>query len=114
MKQVLFKDGNSLVVDADTVMIPQGEVWLLKRTTDGNKVVRRYPTAIVKDVIEYKGSPLKELAVKLLSACSRTPHGSKKLCQIADVDYDDRVIPVLKKLRQAGKVKFEDGKWLRA
>jgi hypothetical protein len=59
-------------------------------------------------------SPVKELAVKLLRACSEVPHGSKKLAVLAGIEYSDLVLPILKKLRDAGKVEFADGKWTRA
>jgi len=58
--------------------------------------------------------PVKALAVKLLTACSEVPHGSKKLSQLAGIEYSDLVVPILKKLRDAGKIVFQEGKWLRA
>ena len=69
----------------------------------------------VKDVRDVKVTPVKEMAIKLLTACSKTePHGSRKLAQIAGLEYSDIIVPILKKLREAGKVSFADGKWTRA
>jgi len=114
MKEVLFKDGRVVKVDADMLLCPEGEVALYKRNGNGNQHVVSYPAETVKDVRDYQDHPLKILAVKLLQAMSKTEaHGSQKLCELAGVKYSDAVIPVLKKLREAGKVRFEAGKWLR-
>jgi hypothetical protein len=56
---------------------------------------------------------LKTLATKLFQVCSSTPHGSRKLAELAKIEYSDLVLGVLKKLREAGKVKFAEGKWSR-
>jgi hypothetical protein len=126
MKEVIFVDGRRILVDADTMMCPAGEVLLLKRNpeSDGTKnspplndVVRSYPAMEVKDVRDVKVTPVKEMAIKLLTACSKTePHGSRKLAQIAGLEYSDIIVPILKKLREAGKVIFASGsgKWTRA
>lgn len=113
MKEVSFKDGRVIKVDADMFLCSAGNVSLYKRIDGTNQQVVSYPAELVKDVIEYKDNPIKMLAVKLLQACGRVPHGSRKLCQTAGVEYNDLVIPVLKKLRQAGKVSFNQGKWAR-
>lgn len=120
MKEVLFKDGRKSLVDADLAQCFQGGLALYKRRSDGSgrDLVRSYnfslPEQQVKMVEDYNVSPIKLLAIKLYTACNHVPHGSKKLAEIADVEYSDMIIPVLKKLRDAGKVVFEEGKWRRA
>jgi hypothetical protein len=59
-------------------------------------------------------SPVKVLAIKLLKACSDVPHGSNILCKIAGIERSELIVPILRKLRDAGKVIFEEGKWTRA
>jgi hypothetical protein len=113
MKQVIFKDGRTALVDADSFIIPQGVVRLTKRTVDGMREVQSYPAEIVKDVKDYTVTPVKVLAIKLYTACSATPHGSRKLAEMAGIEYSDLVLAILKKLREAGKVAFADGKWTR-
>jgi len=114
MKEVIFADGRTSIVDADCVLIPQGEVLMIKNASEGNKVVARYSTSLVRDVRDYKATPVKLLAVKLYTACSDVPHGSKKLAEMAGIEYSDLVLTILKKLRDAGKVVFSEGKWSRA
>jgi hypothetical protein len=113
MKEVLFVDGRSVQVDADSFIIPEGSVLLLKRGDDGVHPVATYPVGMVRDVREYQASPVKIMAVKLLQVCGATPHGSRKLAELAGIEYSDLVLGVLKKLRAAGKVKFSAGKWTR-
>jgi len=55
----------------------------------------------------------KEIARKLLFAMSDEPHGSRRLCQLAGLEYTDLILPILRKLRAAGKVRFEEGRWAR-
>ena len=108
MFEVIFVDGRKVQVNADVMFCPQGAVELYKRMGDHSNVfVNSYPSCEVRRVDEVKNG-IKELAVKLLGACSKTePHGSKLIAKLAGVEYTDLVIPVLKKLHQAGKVKFE-------
>lgn len=114
MKEVVFLDGRVVKVDADVLMCPSGEVALYKRVDGVNHHVASYPPHLIKDVRDYHDHPLKILAVKLLQATSKTEaHGSHKLCELAGVKYTDAVLPLLKKLREAGKVKFDAGKWTR-
>lgn len=113
MREVIFKDGRTTLVDADLMFCEQGAVLLYKHRNGVRERVRSYPSMEVKDVREYRGHPAKELAVKLYAAAGRVPYGSRKLCQLAGVEYSDLVIPVLKKLREAGKLRFEEGRWAR-
>lgn len=55
----------------------------------------------------------KEIAKKLLTAASDVPHGSRHLCRAAGLEYSDLILPILRKLRAAGKVRFEEGRWAR-
>lgn len=61
--------------------------------------------------------PLKEVAIKVYEQLTdKEPFNSKQLCKrtgLGDV-YRDAIKTVLKKLQEAGRVQFEDGKWLRA
>ena len=116
MLEVRFKDGRKTLVDADQCFTPEGTVVLTKRdkANDCNITVASYPTMTVKSVDAVVVSPVKVIAMQLLRATSKTEaHGSRKLCQIAGIEYSDLVIPVLKKLREAGKVSFDAGKWTR-
>lgn len=56
----------------------------------------------------------KEIARKLLTVMSDVPHGSRRLCQMAGIEYGDLIVPILKKLRAVGKVRFQEGRWTRA
>ena len=132
MKRVIFTDGRELTVDADFMMCPGGVFQLMKRKPEpngsraeaaaadleylaaGNVEVRSYPSSEVRNVVDVVVPPIKVLAIKLLTACSVEPHGSRKLAELAGIEYSDVVIPILKKLRDAGKVSFADGKWTRA
>jgi hypothetical protein len=117
MKEVVFVDGRKTTVDADSCFTPEGEVILTKRIDDTNVEVRRYQTSQVRNVNDIEVLPVKVIAIKLLTACSKTePHGSRKLCQIAGIEYSDLIVPILKKLREAGKVIFASGsgKWTRS
>ena len=114
IKEVLFKDGRVVKMAADFVQCPAGCVSLYKRIEGMNQRVASYPAELVKDVRDYRDHPAKMLAVRLMQACSNVPHGSRKLCVLAGVQYSDLVIPILKKLREAGKVEFHDGKWTKA
>lgn len=55
----------------------------------------------------------KEIAVKLLAVCSTEPKGSKRLAKEAELEYTDLILPILRKLRDVGKVRFEEGRWVR-
>ena len=114
MKKVVFKDGRESIVDADFVMCPSGEVQLVKVTPEGNQLVQRYATAMVKDVVDTVVPSVKLFAIKLLGATSSVPHGSRKLAEMAGIEYSELVVAILKKLRAVGKVTFTDGKWTRA
>jgi hypothetical protein len=115
VKEVLFVDGRRELVDADMILTPAGGVLLLKRVRgEANQVVRRYPAGVVRNVNAYTAPPIKVLGIKLYTACNHVPHGSKKLAELAGIEYSDMVIPILKKLRDAGKVVFTEGKWVRA
>lgn len=114
MMEVLFKDGRKVQVDADFMLCPASGVELYKRRNGTTARVRSYPSEEVKDVNPIKTTPVRELAIKLLGATSKTPHGSRRLAQLAGVEYTDLVIPILKKLREAGKVVFVEGRWARA
>lgn len=39
--------------------------------------------------------------------------GSRKLARLAGIEYSDRIIPILRKLRDAQRIAFEEGKWRR-
>lgn len=56
----------------------------------------------------------KEIALRLLKATSSEPHGSKWLAKAAGLEYGDYVLALLRKLRDAGKLTLEEGKWARA
>lgn len=57
---------------------------------------------------------IKAIAVRLYSAMSTTDaYGSHKIAKLAKVEYSDLVLKILKKLRAAGKVNFEEGRWKR-
>lgn len=62
------------------------------------------------------GVSAKEMAVKMYTVM-RTDRafGSRKIARLAGVEYGDgkTVKQILKKLRDAGKIKFEQGKWLK-
>jgi hypothetical protein len=66
---------------------------------------------------EWEGNEMsaKEIAVRLLEAVDDEPHGSKLLARkIGAEDVQEKVLLVLKRLRDAGKVIFVDGKWTAA
>jgi hypothetical protein len=56
---------------------------------------------------------VKEIAVALYKACSKVPHSSRKLAELAGIEYTELILPVLKKLREVGKVEFVEGRWRR-
>lgn len=56
----------------------------------------------------------KDIMVRLWKVISSEPHGSKKLAEMADLEYSDLILEILKKLRAAGKVLLVEGKWSRA
>jgi len=115
MLEVQFKDGHTSVVDADTLFTPEGQVLLTKRIDGKNVEVASYLPSMIHNVVDAKITPVKEMAIKLLTACSKTePHGSRWLAQSAGIEYSDIIVAILKKLRDAGKVIFADGKWTRA
>ena len=56
----------------------------------------------------------REIASKLYRVIEAVPHSSRKLAQLAGLEYTDLILPILRKLRDAGKIEFEGGLWLRA
>ncbi len=57
---------------------------------------------------------MKEKAIKLFTEV-RADQGlpSKVIAKRAGVEYDDTVKPILRKLRDAGKIRFDEGRWFR-
>ncbi len=58
-------------------------------------------------------SHVEELELKLWRVIGDEPHGSRKLAQLAGVEYSETIIPILKNLRRAGKVELIEGRWAR-
>jgi hypothetical protein len=59
-------------------------------------------------------STVKEIALALYNATSdHTAHTSRWLADDAGLDYGDHILVILRKLRDAGKIRFTDGKWIR-
>jgi hypothetical protein len=56
----------------------------------------------------------KEIAIALYKATSDKPTKAKILCRMAYVEWSDSIVLILKKLRSMGKVRFIDGKIIRA
>jgi hypothetical protein len=59
----------------------------------------------------------KEIALALLKVMGTSADeaaGSKKLARLAGVEYSELTLKILKKLYDAGKVAFAEGKWYRA
>lgn len=60
---------------------------------------------------------MKELAVKVFPLLSKDEgRTSSKLAKLAELPEEEvpRIKAVLKKLQEVGKVKFEEGRWLKA
>ena len=57
--------------------------------------------------------PPKEIALAMLKAMARwgRPMGSRLIARKAAINYSATVLAILRKLRDAGKVKFADGRW---
>lgn len=55
----------------------------------------------------------KEVAARLLQVVGETPRGSRKLAELAEIEYSEVVIAVLKRLKELGKIQLvrdEEGK----
>lgn len=70
------------------------------------------PVTAVEEAVE--ALTPKEIALRLLKATGSEPHGSKWLAAQAGLEYGDYVLAILRKLRDAGRLRLEEGKWLRA
>jgi hypothetical protein len=57
----------------------------------------------------------KEIAIALYKVMPKDEaYGSKKLAKLAGIEYSDLILPILHKLKDAGKCEFtEEGKWQR-
>lgn len=57
---------------------------------------------------------VKEIALALYNATSdHTAHTSRWLADDAGLGYGDHILVILRKLRDAGKLRFTNGKWIR-
>jgi hypothetical protein len=57
---------------------------------------------------------VREIALALYNATSdHTAHTSRWLADDAGLEYGDHILVILRKLRDAGKLRFVDGKWIR-
>jgi hypothetical protein len=64
--------------------------------------------------IEAPALSAKDVAIRLLRAMSKeTAMGSKLLAKKAELEYSDVILTILRKLKDAGKVVFEEGRWKR-
>lgn len=95
------------------------EIWCqdCKHLVSGVSKPRRWVENDATPVAEADKLSLKEVAVKVFAVLSReVAYGSKKIAKLADLteDYVPEIKTVLKKLKDAGKVRFEEGRWLRA
>jgi hypothetical protein len=71
-------------------------------------------TPVEEDEPEEPTLSAKDIAIKLLKVMSREEyHGSHRLAMDAQIEYSPVILAVLKKLRELGKVEFEEGRWRR-
>ena len=114
MVEVLFTDGAVRLYDADLVHNWKGNLVLTKGPPGSRHDVTSLNPSEVRHYSYIDKLTPKQIAAKLLGAMDATPHGSRKLCEIAGIEHSEIIVPILKKLRDVGKVVLVEGKWRRA
>jgi hypothetical protein len=103
----------ALQVALDMLCLDCGE-----KVKTGGKVVRKQHVAGAQKPLPAPeaDSPTltaKEIALRLYEAASAKPKGSRYLAEKAELEYGEHILAILRKLRDAGKLRYADGRWSR-
>jgi hypothetical protein len=105
------RGGMALQVALDMLCLNCGE-----KVKTGGKVVRKQRVlepqrAVPAPEASQPTLTAKDIALRLYGAASAKPRGSHWLAAKANLEYGDHILIILRKLRDAGKMRYADGRW---
>lgn len=112
LKWITVKWGERPVQTASEILCRDcGKDHVASKPKKEEPVMREEPETDEAEVQELSPGEIAKELYKVMS--KEEPHSSKVLAKLAEIEYSDAVVQVLKALEKAGKVVREDNGWWR-